>query len=77
MKEIFKNEQIEITTTGHDFDFIAIVENLTNKHITIDFFDTETSLDIDAGDYIGILADDEGYFILEQFKTLNFLVYEE
>lgn len=77
MKTIFENDRICVTTTGHDFDFIAIVENKTDKSVLINFEDIDTEIVIEANNYIGLLADEEGRGLLKQFKAGNFAIYNE
>ena len=81
MKTIFEDEEICITTTGHDWDFIAIIENKTDKDLRIAFDGNddlgyeEQFLDLKKNNYIGILADNLGRFLLKQIKTKNFCVF--
>jgi hypothetical protein len=35
MKTIIENKKIKVSETGRDYDFIATVENKTNRHIRI------------------------------------------
>lgn len=65
MKTIFENELIRVELTGRDYDFIATVENKTDKKIRIhykdmDIFDTYDAIDIEPNDWVGLLADEEG-----------------
>ena len=75
MKTLFENEYICVSATGHYFDIIAIVKNKTNETMTITFNDNKEFLDIKPNDYIGILADDSGYSMLEKLKNNEF-IYE-
>lgn len=62
---IFENDFIKVSTTGHDFDFIAAIENKTNKQICV-YYDEPCYNDkydpilIAPNDWIGLLANDEG-----------------
>ena len=65
MKTIFENELICVESTGRDYDFIATVENKTNKKIRIhykdmDLLDTYDTIDVEPSDWVGLLADEEG-----------------
>ena len=72
-KIIYSDDKIEIKTTGHDYDFIAIVENKTNKDITIVFNDDSyDSFIVSANDWVGILADKEGCLLTKELKANNF-----
>lgn len=65
MKTIFENEFIRVESTGKDYDFIATVENKTDKNIRLrynpmDFDVIYDTIDIEPNDWIGLLADEEG-----------------
>ena len=65
MKTIFENELIRVELTGRDYDFIATVENKTDKKIRVhykdmDIFDTYDTIDVEPSDWVGLLADEEG-----------------
>lgn len=73
------DEKIRVQTTGHDYDFIATVENKTEKTILIVFDDESDYLpefsvkaDDKADDWVGLLANDEGYETLEAFVNGRF-----
>ena len=76
---IYEDDTIVVTDTGRDYDFIATVENIDRTYpIRIKFtgdFDYIEPIEIDANDWIGILADDEGIDEIHAFMTNNF-VYE-
>lgn len=62
---IFENELIRVESTGRNYDFIASVENKTDKNIRIhykdmDLFDVYDTIDIEPNDWVGLLADEEG-----------------
>ena len=65
MKTIFENELICVELTGRDYDFIATVENKTDKKIRVhykdmDLLDTYDTIDVEPNDWVGLLADEEG-----------------
>lgn len=65
MTVIFENDFIKVSTTGHDYDFIAVVENKTDKQICVHYDepgynDNYDPILIAPNDWIGLLADDEG-----------------
>ena len=65
MKTIFENELICVESTGRDYDFIATVENKTDKKIRVhykdmDLLDTYDTIDVEPNDWVGLLADEEG-----------------
>ena len=77
---IFENDIIEIATTGHDYDFIAYIENKTDKPIKMNiavednYYEEDDAFIIEANNWIGLLADDEGYNDLDQIKKRNFKI---
>ena len=65
MKTIFENELICVELTGRDYDFIATIENKTDKKIRVhykdmDLLDTYDTIDVEPNDWVGLLADEEG-----------------
>ena len=65
MKTIFENELIRVESTGRDYDFIATIENKTDKKIRVhykdmDLLDTYDTIDVEPNDWVGLLADEEG-----------------
>ena len=65
MKTIFENEFIRVESTGKDYDFIATIENKTDKNIRLrynpmDFDVIYDTIDIESNDWVGLLADEEG-----------------
>ena len=69
------DEKIRVQTTGHDYDFIATVENKTEKTILIVFEDEsdylpEFSIKVDG--WVGLPANDEGYETLEALTNGRF-----
>ena len=74
-KIIYEDDEITIETTSKDYDFIATVENKTNDTINIVFTEEYRGLEsfsIKPNDWVGLLADEEGYLSLEVFKSNNF-----
>ena len=75
-RNVFENNLIKVQTTGRDYDFIAIVENKSAYGLKIVFdniFELE-AIKIRPYDWIGILADEEGYETLESFKKREFII---
>ena len=65
MTTIFENDFIKVSTTGHDYDFIAVVENKTDGQICVHYDkpgynDNYDPILVAPNDWIGLLADDEG-----------------
>ena len=52
MKVVYEDNDIKVSETGRDYDFIAVVEEKA------------------SGQWVGILANDEGYAELERYKML-------
>ena len=73
MKTIFENEFIRVESTGRDYDFIATIENKTDKNIRLrynpmDFDVIYDTIDIKPNDWIGLLADKEGCDLVRKFE---------
>ena len=68
--------QVDIKTTGHDYDFIAYIENNTDKTLKLYIDDLEgwysEPIVIGANDWIGFLADDDGRFKVESIMNGDF-----
>ena len=65
MTTIFENDLIKVSTTGHDYDFIAIIDNKTDGQICVHYDkpgynDNYNPILVAPNDWIGLLADDEG-----------------
>ncbi len=65
MTKIFENDLIKVSTTGHDYDFIAVIENKTNEQICVHYDkpgcnDDYDPILIEPNDWVGLLADEEG-----------------
>lgn len=73
--------QVNIKSTGHDYDFIATIENDTDKTLKLYIDDLEgwysEPVVIPAHDWVGFLADDEGRFQVESIMNGDFqAIYE-
>lgn len=60
---IFENDFIKVSTTRHDYDFIAVIENKTNQKICVHYDepgynDNYDPILIAPNDWVGLLADD-------------------
>lgn len=74
MKEVYKDDYITVSETGHDYDFIAIIENNSNELVRFEQYG-EDYFDIEPNDYIGLLADRQGRRILQAMKEKIFWVH--
>lgn len=75
MKIVFENEVIKVSRTGRDYDFIAVVENKTDKKVKIIFnHDDVDDFSIGANDWVGLLADYDGYASLKELEVGRFIV---
>lgn len=73
MKTIFENEFIRVESTGKDYDFIVTIENKTDKNIRLrynpmDFDVIYDTINIEPNDWVGLLADKEGYDLVRKFE---------
>lgn len=75
MKDIYYEDQyIIVRPTGRDYDFIATIESKVDYPIHIEFVHPEygegavSPCYLDANDWVGLLADDEGYLTLEAIE---------
>lgn len=71
---IFENDFIKVSMTGHDYDFIAVVENKTDKQICVhynepSYNDNYEPILIAPNDWVGLLAGDEDYDWIEAIKS--------
>ena len=78
MKTVFENDMIVVKETGRDYDFIAIIENKTDKDISIDIGNESEyyNIKIKANDWLGLLCNDidieiynailSGYFYIKE-----------
>ena len=65
MTTIFENDLIKVSATGHNYDFIAIIDNKTDGQICIHYDepgynDNYEPILVAPNDWFGLLADDEG-----------------
>lgn len=67
---------VNFRETGRDYDFIATIENNTDKTLKIFIDDLEgwytEPIIVLAYDWVGFLADDEGRFQVESIKNGDF-----
>lgn len=78
MKTIFEDEDICITDLEKDFDFIALIQNKSNKDLCIDFMEDDTdTLQIKSQNWLGILADNNGYNQLDKLYKGQYHIKEE
>lgn len=75
---ILRDDYLQIKTTGRDYDFIASVYNKTDKPIHL-IFDEEAGVDIselelDTLNWFGILANNNGYRMLEVLVNNKFSI---
>lgn len=76
MKTIFENDIVKISETGRNYDFIAVVENKLDEEIQVIFYDEDfeyKTMTLSGNDWCGILANSNGYFVLEELKNGRFL----
>lgn len=71
---IFENDFIKVSTTEHDPDFIAVIENKTDKKICVyydkpGFNDIYDPTLIQPNSWVGIEANDEGYYWMEAIEN--------
>ena len=65
MATIFENDLIKVSTTGRDYDFIAIIDNKTDGQICIHYDEPSYNNNYDPilvapNDWFGLLADEKG-----------------
>lgn len=73
MKTIFENEVVKVSRTDRDYDFIAVIENKTDKEVQITFFDDEIeNIVVEPNDWVGLLANEADYLILDELKAERF-----
>ena len=81
MNVIYESEELLVKSTGHDYDFIATLE-INDSEFSRDDMDlvvvfTDEYKDLDAiqipqGDWVGLLADEEGYRTLKAIRKHKF-----
>lgn len=68
--------KIELKETGQDYDFIAYVENNTDKTLKLYIDDLEgwysEPLEVSSHDWVGFLADEGGRFQVESIMNGDF-----
>ena len=74
MTTIFENDLIKVSATGRDYDFIAIIDNKTDGQICVHYDepgynDNYDPILIAPNDWIGLLANDEGYDWVKAIKN--------
>lgn len=79
MTTIFENDFIKVSTTDKDYDFINVIENKTNKQISIHYDkpgynDNYDPILIAPNDWVGLLADEKGRDWLNAIKNNQFYV---
>lgn len=78
---VYENDKIRVESTGRDYDFIGTIENLTDsEYCFADDYELSKKFEKYLGyvpdyciaphDWVGILADDEGYTLLNFFDEL-------
>ena len=72
-KIMYEDEKVIIKTTGRDYDFLATIENKTDFAVSVTV-DENSTIRVDASDWIGILADEEGQHFMEQVQSNNITV---
>ena len=73
---LYQDNNIEIYLTGRDYDFIAVVDNFSEKEIKIKIKDDNVEyifedFTVKPCDWVGILADNEGYSFVEAVEQNN------
>ena len=71
---IFENEFIKVSTTGKDYDFIAVIENKTNEQICIhydepSYNDNYDPILIAPNDWVGLFANEKGRDWMKAFEN--------
>lgn len=73
IKSKYNEGKVNFKETGNDHDFIAIIENNTDKTLKVFIDDLEgwysEPVLIPAHDWVGFLADDTGLFQVESIKN--------
>ena len=68
-KIIYEDEFVKVETTGHNYDFIATIQNKTNTDLDCFIGNYEDmSCLLESNNWIGILANDEGYEFINLIK---------
>ena len=74
MTTIFENDLIKVSATGRDYDFIAVVENKTNKQICVHYDepgynDNYDPILVAPTEWVGLFANEKGIDWLKAFKN--------
>lgn len=77
---LYEDDDIEVRTTGHFYDFIATIENKGTKPLSILCYCDEICIHvytIDGNDWTGVLDDEEGWDTLVAICAGEFSIEEE
>lgn len=82
MTTIFENDFIKVSTTGQDYDFIAVIKNKTDKQICVHYDkpgynNNYDSILIASNDWIGLLSNEEGSDWVKAIKCNQIYVATE
>lgn len=82
MTTLYENNDFIMKSTGKDYDFIAVIENKTDQDLRFHQMESHDSyipkscydfqfddFEVPANDWIGLLADDDGYLIVEAIEN--------
>ena len=72
---IYEDDDITVKFTGNDYDFVATIENNNKQESVVILFDDSTGLEpriVEAGDWVGLLAEDTSEQIIEAFLQEKF-----
>lgn len=72
MKTTVNNDAFEVKRTGRNYDFIAIIENKTDLTLAITPEGYDEPFYIEPFDWVGLLADEDGYYTLEAMESRQF-----
>lgn len=85
MKAVYEDEELIVKSTGHDYDFIATLEIDEESDYTQEYhsgdalvvvftgdFEWLEPIKVPAADWVGLLADEEGYAALEAIEKRQF-----
>lgn len=66
---IYEDDYVKVETTGHDYDFIATIQNKTDSDLVCFIGGDEDMICLLApNDWVGFLANDDGYEELKLIK---------
>ena len=66
---IYEDNNVKVETTGQDYDFIATIQNKTDSELCCFIGNNEDMICLlKSNDWVGILANDEGYRELQLIK---------